>query len=134
MCSLLTRTRWYLDAVNQNNVNESVVVIFYLATNASFPLRYTTDISVSVDVFLTFADGTSSLNLLDAVKGKDGSAGVTFDTQSKLTTGNWKSTGLTWTEFNENGESGFVVEVDNAQNDIKGCLKLITVRLADTSL
>lgn len=127
----MTRTRWYFDAVNQNNLNESVVVIFYLTTNASFPLRYT-DISVSVDVFLTFADATSSLNLIDAVKGKDGSAEITFDAQSKLTTGNWKSTGLTWTEFNENGESGFIVQVDNAQNDIKGCLKLITVRLIDT--
>ena len=89
---------------------------------------------MSVDVFLTFADGTSSLNLIDAVKGEVGSAEVTFDTQSKLTTGNWKSTGFSWTEFNENGKSGFVVEVDNSQKDIKGCLRLITVRLTDNSL
>lgn len=103
-------------------------------SNIGVMMSLNTHDQVDVSIFLTFVDGTSSLNLIDAVKGKDGSAEVTFDTRSKLTTGNWKSTGLSWTEFDENGESGFVVEVDNAQKDIKGCLKLITVRLTDTSL
>lgn len=48
---------WYFDAVNPANLNESVVIVFYLATNESFAL--TANTSVSVDIYLSWADGSS---------------------------------------------------------------------------
>jgi hypothetical protein len=118
---------WYFDAFNPANLNESVVVIFYLTTNASFPLRMTENVSVSADVFLNFADGSAVPNLLDsapAMNSRDFAAIVSTDGGPGVS-GAWQSVGMSFTGYSDGKR--FLVKVANEKLNLYGHLDLSAV-------
>lgn len=119
---------WWFSAYNPANLNESLVVKFYLATNASFPLRATTTDAVSVDVFVGFADGSAAPVMIEA-KPADftpkGQAVVNVEPRPAggRVAGDWQTTGLTFREVDD----GFEVRVDAGWMGLTGSMKLKTV-------
>ncbi|KAF2871673.1 hypothetical protein BDV95DRAFT_607091 [Massariosphaeria phaeospora] len=114
---------WGFDAVNPNNINESVVVMFYLAHNLSLPHRTTASL-VSVDVWLNFGDGTSAPVVMDAQPDFRGIATVTIAPLMIL--GDWDSTGaaFTGTISAMDGRSLYEINIDNPEAGLRGTLRL----------
>jgi hypothetical protein len=124
---------WYFDAVNPANLNESIVVIFYLTTNDSFPLRLTPDNSVSVDVFMNFGDGSAWPILIDSAKSthpKDYSAILSTDGGPGMS-GSWVSTGVSFTGYSDGKR--FKVNVNAPAQGVTGTLDIQAVRTSQRS-
>ncbi|KAF2271732.1 uncharacterized protein EI97DRAFT_462531 [Westerdykella ornata] len=119
---------WYFDAVNPLNLNESIVVILYLATNASFPLRSTSFNSVSADIFLNFADGSSApiqINSTLSLHQKDWAAIVSTANGSAGASGNWPKAGVSFQGWTDG--SRVLVRLNAPEHGIAGTLDIRAV-------
>ncbi|KAF2260491.1 hypothetical protein CC78DRAFT_547463 [Lojkania enalia] len=112
---------WYFDGVNRANINESVTVTFYLATNASIPFRSDSTTSISLDLALTFADGTQNFFQINSAIGGYGWAMIhTMGPGSNSTF----TLGAKWASNWDGTE--YVVNVEGAEREhrFEGELKL----------
>jgi hypothetical protein len=118
---------WGFDAVNRANLNESVTVVFYLATGDSVP---STTSPVSAKLLFSFADGSVESFQIDAVDGDEGAALV--HTEGVGSSGNWGTTRTSWKgSFDGNN---YVVEVNSAQLGICGTPNLTSVSTPQATL
>jgi len=113
---------WYFDAVSEDGLT-SVVIAFYLATDLGFPLLGPGS-AISVDIFVSFDDGTILFYPLNNLPGYAGSATVVTDGDGS--SGCWASTGFRWT--GTGNMSQYVVSINSPSLGIKGSLTLDSVR------
>jgi hypothetical protein len=114
---------WYFDAVSEYD-NQSVVVVFYTATDLGF-FALTPGSAVSVDIFVSWDDGTYELVYVDDLPGNTGSA--TVNTEDDGASGTWSSTG--WSFSGAPDLSEYVVSIDYPLQDIHGSLTLKSVSI-----
>lgn len=111
---------WYFDAVSKDGT-ESVVVIFFTASELGFPFEVSSVVmATTVTVFATYADGTSSLNFLLAP------GGAKITTKGNGASGEWIGAGSTFSGASD--LSRYTVSVDNPTGGVKGTLSLDSVR------
>lgn len=113
---------WYFDAVSEDSLS-SVVIVFYLSTDLGFPFLLPGS-AISVDIFVSFDDGTYlffPLNNLPLTAGE-----ATVVTDGNGSSGVWESTGFQWTGLSN--LSQYVVTIDSPSLGISGSLTLNSVR------
>lgn len=86
---------WYFDAVSAEN-NCSIAIVFYIATNTSFPFLLPGS-ALSIDFFATFENGTTVV--FPIISQPSGEAIVVTDGNGS--TGYWNSTGAQWVGHGE---------------------------------
>ncbi|KAF2683902.1 hypothetical protein K458DRAFT_389123 [Lentithecium fluviatile CBS 122367] len=111
---------WYFDAINRANANESVTVMFFLATGDSVPgIRA----PVTVRLFFGFADGSVEAFQVDAVDREEGAARV--HVEGAGSSGTWGATGAEWTG-NSDGNN-YVVNINSPELDVFDTLKMDSI-------
>jgi hypothetical protein len=111
---------WYFDAVSKTD-NQSLVVVFFVATNQSF---IGLDSSIlSVLVCGGFDDGTNIAIQIDDFPGTLGSATITTDGDSA--SGDWLSTGFSFSGISD--MSTYKVSIENDTIDVHGTFSLESV-------
>jgi hypothetical protein len=113
---------WYFDAVSEDNLS-SVVIVFYLSTDLGFPFLLPGS-AISVDIFVSFDDGTYLFFPLNDLPSTAGEATVV--TVGDGSSGIWASTGFQWT--GTSNMSQYVVTIDSPALGISGSLTLNSVR------
>ena len=111
---------WNFNAVSRVNSNESVTVVFYLATGDSVPGVNT---PVSVEVSFSFADGSVESFKIDTVDSEEGAARI--HTEGAGSSGIWGTTGAGW-EGSFDGRN-YVVKIDSNELGIHGTLNMSSV-------
>ncbi|KAH8586970.1 hypothetical protein B0O99DRAFT_585157 [Bisporella sp. PMI_857] len=109
---------WYFDAVSEDS-SSSIVIVFYLATNLGFPFRLPLS-AVSVDIFVSFDDGSLLFYPINSLPFTAGEATVVTDGNGS--SGSWKSTGFEFTGTSD--LSRYIVKIDSPILGIKGSLVL----------
>jgi hypothetical protein len=113
---------WYFDAVSQTD-NQSLVVVFFVATNQSFiGLNSATSI-LSAIVCGGFDDGTNLVIQVQDLPGAPGSA--TIVTDGNGASGDWLSTGFSFTGTSD--LSAYEVVIENDTIDVHGTFSLDSV-------
>jgi hypothetical protein len=118
---------WYFDAVNPANFNESVVIIFYLATTSSFPLHSGNEHSISADVFFTFGDGYEDRLITVENDGMgEGATSATITSSSGLgVSASWIGCGL---DFNSSADGKqYSAKIRNSRHGLYGEFNLMAV-------
>ena len=118
---------WYFDAVSEDSLS-SVVIVFYLSTDLGFPFLLPLS-AISVDIFVSFDDGTLLFFPLNDLPSTDGEAIVVTDGDGS--SGYWKSTGFQWT--GTSNMSQYVVTIDSPVLGITGSLTLNSVCTAGSN-
>ena len=109
---------WYFDAVSTDGT-ESIVVIFFTASAAGFPFEFTSTIyATTVTIFATYADGTSSLNLLLAT-------GATITTAGDGASGTWSGAGASFSGASD--LSAYDITINNPLGGVSGTFHLESV-------
>jgi hypothetical protein len=112
---------WYFDAVSTVS-NCSIVIVFYVATNAGFPFLLPGS-AISANVFATFEDGTSVFLPVNNQPSNDGSAIIVTDGNGSA--GYWESIGAQW--VGSPTMSNYVITIDSPTIGVKGTLTLSSV-------
>ncbi|KAH8706049.1 hypothetical protein BGW36DRAFT_272493, partial [Talaromyces proteolyticus] len=97
---------WYFDAVSEDGTEE-VVVVFYSASEASFPFDLDIKSDLSVMVQGTWEGGTSSL-LYSSFADE-----ATVTTVGDGSNGNWTNAGGYWTSTSDLSQYSISIETDN---------------------
>ena len=113
---------WYFDAVSNDNL-ASVVIVFYLSTDLGFPFLLPGS-AISVDIFVSFDDGTYLFLPLNDLPSTAGEA--TIVTDGNGSSGVWDNTGFQWTSSSD--MSQYVVTINSPWLGISGSLTLNSVR------
>lgn len=119
---------WYFDAVSATD-NQSLVVIFFVATNQSFIGLDSATSILSAIVFGGFADGTNVVMQVDDLPGALGSATITTDGDGA--SGDWLSTGFSFTGTSD--LSAYEVTIENDTIDVHGTFLLDSVSYLHTA-
>ncbi|KAH9207554.1 hypothetical protein DL95DRAFT_482702 [Leptodontidium sp. 2 PMI_412] len=112
---------WYFDAVSTDS-QESVVIVFYMSTDLGFPFRLP-GAAISVDIFVSFADGSLLFYPINSLPGSLGSATVVSEGQGA--SGVWRNSGFSFD--GEDDLSRYTVTIDNPVLGVKGTLVLDSV-------
>jgi hypothetical protein len=113
---------WYFDAVSQHD-NQSIVIVFYVATDLGFFALDPDGSALSVDIFASWDDGIYEYIPVDDAPGSLGKATITTDGDGA--SGTWSSTG--WSFTGTPDLSRYTVNVNNVLNDIHGTFTLDSV-------
>jgi hypothetical protein len=113
---------WYFDAVSEDSLS-SIVIVFYLSTDLGFPFLLPLS-AVSVDIFVSFQDGTLLFLPINDLPSTAGEATIVTDGDGS--SGYWESTGFQWTSMSD--MSQYTVTIDSPLLGISGSLVLNSVR------
>jgi hypothetical protein len=113
---------WYFDAVSKDSLS-SIVVVFYLSTDLGFPFLLPLS-AVSVDIFVSFEDGTLLFLPINDLPSTAGEATIVTDGDGS--SGSWASTGFQWTSTSD--MSQYTVTIDSPLLGISGSLVINSVR------
>jgi hypothetical protein len=112
---------WYFDAVSADSLS-SVVIVFYLSTDLGFPFLLP-GAAVSVDIFVSFDDGTLLFLPINDLPGTAGEATVVSDGEGA--SGSWANTGFSFEGSSD--LSQYTVTIDSPLLGISGSLVLNSV-------
>lgn len=113
---------WYFDAVSLSS-NASIVMTFFTAAEAGFPAVGNQTTVDSVDINVSFPNGTAiSFNALAT------EAVVEVDSEGQGSSGIWNGTGLAWEGSND--LSQYVIRLDSPSLGIEGMIVFESVSLS----
>jgi hypothetical protein len=110
--------RWYFDVVSTTSANESIVVVFFEATSAAFPVQ--NDTALQAMLWMSHENGTWLSMPIVPAKGEEGAAIIT-ETATDIA-GVWKTTGFEFASAEE--MKRYVVTIDNPTLGIKGTIEM----------